>query len=308
MSLSLFLVQSLNGLQFGILLFLIAAGLTLVFGVMGFINLAHGVQYMIGAYLTFMFYQVTGNFFAALILGLVAALAIGLACEILIFRHLYARDHLDQVLATFGIILFVNEAVKAIWGPSSLILPPPESLSWSFEIIEGLQYPIYRLAVIAVGIAVAFGLYIIVFKTRVGMLIRAGATNPDMVSALGVDIKRLFMIVFGFGAMLAGFAGAIAAPMFSLEPSMGDDLLIVVFVVIIIGGIGSIRGAFIAAVMVGMLETLGRTVATDLLKLVFDASAANQIGPALSSMLIYILMAAILFFKPEGLFPARGGS
>jgi len=241
-------------------------------------------------------------------LGLVAALAIGLACEILIFRHLYARDHLDQVLATFGIILFVNEAVKAIWGPSSLILPPPESLSWSFEIIEGLQYPIYRLAVIAVGIAVAFGLYIIVFKTRVGMLIRAGATNPDMVSALGVDIKRLFMIVFGFGAMLAGFAGAIAAPMFSLEPSMGDDLLIVVFVVIIIGGIGSIRGAFIAAVMVGMLETLGRTVATDLLKLVFDASAANQIGPALSSMLIYILMAAILFFKPEGLFPARGGS
>ena len=308
MSLSLFLVQSLNGLQFGILLFLIAAGLTLVFGVMGFINLAHGVQYMIGAYLTFMFYQVTGNFFAALILGLVAALAIGLACEILIFRHLYARDHLDQVLATFGIILFVNEAVKAIWGPSSLILAPPESLSWSFEIIEGLQYPIYRLAVIAVGIAVAFGLYIIVFKTRVGMLIRAGATNPDMVSALGVDIKRLFMIVFGFGAMLAGFAGAIAAPMFSLEPSMGDDLLIVVFVVIIIGGIGSIRGAFIAAVMVGMLETLGRAVATDLLKLVFDASAANQIGPALSSMLIYILMAAILFFKPEGLFPARGGS
>jgi branched-chain amino acid transport system permease protein len=308
MSLSLFLVQSLNGLQFGILLFLIAAGLTLVFGVMGFINLAHGVQYMIGAYLTFMFYQVTGNFFAALILGLVAALAIGLACEILIFRHLYARDHLDQVLATFGIILFVNEAVKAIWGPSSLILPPPESLSWSFEIIEGLQYPIYRLAVIAVGIAVAFGLYIIVFKTRVGMLIRAGATNPDMVSALGVDIKRLFMIVFGFGAMLAGFAGAIAAPMFSLEPSMGDDLLIVVFVVIIIGGIGSIRGAFIAAVMVGMLETLGRAVATDLLKLVFDASAANQIGPALSSMLIYILMAAILFFKPDGLFPARGGA
>ena len=308
MSLSLFLVQSLNGLQFGILLFLIAAGLTLVFGVMGFINLAHGVQYMIGAYLTYMFYQVTGNFFAALMLGLVVALAIGLACEILIFRHLYARDHLDQVLATFGIILFVNEAVKAIWGPSSLILPPPESLSWSFEIIEGLQYPIYRLAVIAVGIAVAFGLYLIVFKTRVGMLIRAGATNPDMVSALGVDIKRLFMIVFGFGAMLAGFAGAIAAPMFSLEPSMGDDLLIVVFVVIIIGGIGSIRGAFIAAVMVGMLETLGRSVATDLLKLVFDASAANQIGPALSSMLIYILMAAILFFKPEGLFPARGGA
>jgi branched-chain amino acid transport system permease protein len=272
---SLFLVQSLNGLQFGILLFLIAAGLTLVFGVMGFINLAHGVQYMIGAYLTFMFFQWTTNFFVALMLGLIVALAIGLACEILIFRHLYARDHLDQVLATFGIILFVNEAVKVIWGPSSLILPPPDILSWSFEIIEGLQYPVYRLAVIAVGIAVAVGLYFAVFRTRVGMLIRAGATHPEMVSALGVDIKRLFMIVFGFGAMLAGFAGAIAAPMFSLEPNMGDDLLITVFVVIIIGGIGSIRGAFIAA---------------------------------LSSMLIYILMAAILFFKPEGLFPARGAA
>ena len=303
---SLFLVQSLNGLQFGILLFLIAAGLTLVFGVMGFINLAHGVQYMIGAYLTFMFFQWTTNFFVALMLGLIVALAIGLACEILIFRHLYGRDQLDQVLATFGIMLFVNEAVKVIWGPSSLILPPPDILSWSFEIIEGLQYPVYRLAVIAVGIAVAVGLYFAVFRTRVGMLIRAGATHPEMVSALGVDIKRLFMIVFGFGAMLAGFAGAIAAPMFSLEPNMGDDLLITVFVVIIIGGIGSIRGAFIAAVLVGLLDTLGRAVATDLLKLVFDASAANQIGPALSSMLIYILMAAILFFKPEGLFPARG--
>ena len=308
MSMSLFLVQSLNGLQFGILLFLIAAGLTLVFGVMGFINLAHGVQYMIGAYLTFMFFQWTTNFFVALLLGLIVALAIGLACEILIFRHLYARDHLDQVLATFGIILFVNEAVKVIWGPSSLILPPPDILSWSFEIIEGLQYPVYRLAVIAVGIAVAVGLYFAVFRTRVGMLIRAGATHPEMVSALGVDIKRLFMIVFGFGAMLAGFAGAIAAPMFSLEPNMGDDLLITVFVVIIIGGIGSIRGAFIAAVLVGLLDTLGRAVATDLLKLVFDASAANQIGPALSSMLIYILMAAILFFKPKGLFPARGAA
>ena len=308
MSMSLFLVQSLNGLQFGILLFLIAAGLTLVFGVMGFINLAHGVQYMIGAYLTFMFFQWTANFFVALLLGLIVALAIGLACEILIFRHLYARDHLDQVLATFGIILFVNEAVKVIWGPSSLILPPPDILSWSFEIIDGLQYPVYRLAVIAVGIAVAIGLYLAVFKTRVGMLIRAGATHPEMGSALGVDIKRLFMIVFGFGAMLAGFAGAIAAPMFSLEPNMGDDLLITVFVVIIIGGIGSIRGAFIAAVLVGFLDTLGRAVATDLLKLVFDPSAANQIGPALSSMLIYILMAAILFFKPEGLFPARGAA
>ena len=305
MSMSLFLVQSLNGLQFGILLFLIAAGLTLVFGVMGFINLAHGVQYMIGAYLTFMFFQWTTNFFIALLLGMIVALIIGLACEMFIFRHLYQRNHLDQVLATFGIILFVNELVKVIWGPSSLILPPPEIFSWSFEIIEGLRYPIYRLVVIAVGITVAVGLYFAVFKTRVGMLVRAGATNPEMVSALGVNIKRLFMIVFGFGTMLAGFAGAIAAPMFSLEPNMGDDLLITVFVVIIIGGIGSIRGAFIAAVLIGLLDTLGRAVTTDILRLFFDPSTANQIGPALSSMLIYILMAVVLFFKPEGLFPVH---
>lgn len=308
MSTTLFLIQVLNGLQYGVLLFLVAAGLTLVFGVMGFINLAHGVQYMIGAYLTVMFFGVTGSFWLALILSLATALALGLALEFLVFRHLYDRDHLDQVLATFGVILFVNEAVKVIWGPHSLILPAPELLSASFEITEGLLYPVYRLAVIAAGLAVAALLYVIVTKTRVGMLIRAGATNPDMVSALGVNIRRLFMVVFGFGAMLAGFAGAIAAPVFSVEPGMGDNLLIVAFVVIIIGGIGSIRGAFIAALLVGLIDTLGRSLATDILKLVVDPSAANQIGPALASMLIYVFMAAVLFFRPTGLFPAKGAA
>ena len=308
MSTTLLLIQVLNGLQLGILLFLIAAGLTLVFGVMGFINLAHGVQYMVGAYLTVAFYGLTGHFGAALLLALIAALAIGLALEFAIFRRLYDRDHLDQVLATFGVILFLNEAAKVLFGPTPLSLPTPEFLSGSFQLVAGLLYPWYRIAVIAAGLAVAALLYVLVRHTRVGMLVRAGATTPQMVSALGVDVERLFMTVFGFGAMLAGFAGALAAPIFSVEPGMGDDLLIVAFVVIIIGGIGSIKGAFIAALLVGLADTLGRTLATDAMKLVFDSSTANQVGPALASMLIYVLMAAVLFFRPTGLFPAKGAS
>lgn len=308
MSTTLLLIQCLNGLQLGVLLFLIAAGLTLVFGVMGFINLAHGVQYMIGAYLTVWFFGLTGSFWAALIGALAVALVLGLALEALVFRHLYDRDHLDQVLATFGVILFVNQAVKVIWGPESLVVPTPEILSGSFEITDGLLYPNYRIAIIAVGLAVAALLWLLVTRTRVGMLVRAGATNAEMVGALGVNIRRLFMVVFGFGAMLAGFAGAIAAPIYSVEPGMGDDLLIVAFVVIIIGGIGSIRGAFIAALLVGLVDTLGRSTITDVLKLVLEPSAANQIGPALASMAVYILMAAVLFFRPTGLFPAKGAA
>ena len=307
MSTTLLLIQILNGLQLGVLLFLISAGLTLVFGVMGFINLAHGVQYMVGAYLTLMFYGLTGNFFLALIPAMAAALVIGLALEWLVFRHFYDRDHLDQVLATFGVILFLNQLAKVLFGPSSLVLDPPE-LQGSIELIEGLQYPVYRLAIIAVGIAVAAGLYLLVTRTRTGMLVRAGASNPEMVSALGVDIRRLFMIVFGFGAMLAGFAGALAAPIFSAEPGMGDDLLITAFVVIIIGGVGSVRGAFIAALMVGLTDTLGRSMITDGLKLMLDPSSANQIGPALASMSIYLLMAMVLFFRPAGLFPVKGAA
>ncbi len=306
MSGALFLVQCLNGLQLGILLFLIAAGLTLVFGVMNFINLAHGVQYMLGAYLAVAFYGLTGSFFPALVLALVAALAIGLALELTVFRWFYRRDHLDQVLATFGVILFLNEGVRAVWGPAPLTLPMPDVLSGSIVLMPGLLYPVYRLALIGAGLAVALLLYVLVSRTRVGMLVRAGASNAEMVSALGVDIMRLFTVVFAFGAMLAAFAGVLAAPIYAVQSGMGDNLLILAFVVIVIGGIGSIRGAFIAALLVGLTDTLGRSFSTDMLRLVLSPSAANEAGPALSSMAIYILMAGVLFFRPAGLFAAAG--
>ena len=306
MSLGLFLVQALNGLQFGVLLFLVAAGLTLVFGVMDFINLAHGVQYMLGAYLGASLAALTGSFWAGLLLALPAALACGLALEWLVFRHLYDRDHLSQVLATFGVILFLNQAVRAVWGTAPLQMPMPEALSGGIALMPGLQYPVYRLAILAAGLATAGLLWLLVERTRVGALVRAGATNAPMVAALGVDIRRLFMLVFGFGAMLAGFAGVMAAPILSVEPGMGDTVLILAFVVIVIGGIGSVRGAFIAALLVGVIETLGRSLLPDLLKLVMAASPARQAGAAIGSMLVYIAMALILAVRPRGLFPVRG--
>ena len=310
MSLTLFIVQCLNGLQLGLLLFLVAAGLTLVFGVMDFINLAHGVQYMLGAYLAFAAYQLTGHFGLAVILALLAALVCGLLLEVTVFRQLYERDHLEQVLATFGIILALNQGVKMIWGPAPLNVPPPQILSGSVQLMEGLQYPIYRFAIIGSGLGLALLLYVIVSHTRIGMLMRAGASNAAMVSALGVDIRRLFMVVFGFGAMLAGFAGIMIAPILSVEPGMGDNILILAFVVIVIGGIGSIRGAFIAALLVGVIDTLGRSFMTDILRLFMAPSPARVIGPAIASMLIYLIMALVLALRPEGLFPAqgRGGS
>jgi branched-chain amino acid transport system permease protein len=306
MSTSLFLVQLFNGLQLGILLFLVAAGLTLVFGVMGFINLAHGVQYMLGAYLAVMFYRLTGSFFAAVALALAATLAFGLLLEALIFRHLYERDHLEQVLATFGVILFLNEAVKIVWGAAPLTLPVPELLSGSVALMDGLRYPVYRFAIIAAGLGVAAALYLFVGYTGVGMLVRAVASNAAMVSALGVNIKRLFMIVFGFGAMLAGFAGVMVAPILSVEPGMGDQILILAFVVIVIGGIGSVRGAFIAALAVGVIDTLGRSFMTDALRALLGPATARAIAPALASMSIYLLMALVLAVRPAGLFPAGG--
>jgi branched-chain amino acid transport system permease protein len=306
MSTTLLLVQTLNGLQLGVLLFLVAAGLTLVFGVMDFINLAHGVQYMLGAYLAVMFASLTGSFWGGLLLALPAALAIGLLFELTLFRPLYARSHLDQVLATFGLILFLNEGVKLVWGAAPLTLPMPEAFSGSIALPGGLGYPVYRLAIIAAGLAVAGLLWLVVERTRIGMLVRAGATDAPMVSALGVDIGRLFTIVFGVGAMLAGFAGAMVAPILSVEPGMGDGVLILAFVVIVIGGIGSVRGAFLGALLVGLVDTLGRSFATDLARLALPPAAANQAGPAAASMAIYVLMAAILFFRPQGLFPAPG--
>jgi branched-chain amino acid transport system permease protein len=302
---TLLFVQALNGLQFGILLFLIAAGLTLVFGVMDFINLAHGVQYMVGAYLGATLAAWTGSFWLGLLLTLPATLGFGLLLEFLVFRHFYDRDHLSQVLATFGVILFLNEGVRVVFGTAPLQMPMPELLSGGVTVMDGLLYPTYRIAILAVGLATAGLLWFLVERTRAGMLVRAGASNAPMVSALGVDIRRLFMLVFGFGAMLAGFAGALAAPILSVEPGMGDTPLILAFVVIVIGGIGSIRGAFIAALLVGLVETLGRGLMPDLMRLVMDPSAARQTGAALASMLVYIVMAVILTFRPAGLFPAR---
>jgi branched-chain amino acid transport system permease protein len=306
MSVTLVLVQILNGLQLGVLLFLIAAGLTLVFGVMDFINLAHGVQYMLGAYLAVAFYGLTGSFLAALMLALLAALAFGLVLEFLVFRHLYDRDHLDQVIATFGIILFLNHGVRMLWGAAPLTLPVPDALTGTVVLMNGLLYPVWRIVIITTGLAAAAGLYVLVRFTRIGMLVRAGATHARVVSALGVNIERLFMIVFGFGTMLAAFAGIMIAPINSVEPGMGDNILILAFVVIVIGGIGSIRGAFIAALLIGLVDTLGRSFSVDILRLMMGPSPARMAGPAIASMLIYVLMAVVLYVRPAGLFPAKG--
>lgn len=305
MPLTLILAQALNGLQFGLILFLVAAGLTLVFGVMDFINLAHGVQYMVGAYLAAAFTAITGSFFLGLALALPTALAIGLVLEVLVFRHLYERSHLDQVLATFGVIIFLSEAVQMIWGSAPLSIDIPDALSGSIELADGLLYPVWRLVIIAAGLGVGALLYGVVNHTRLGMLIRAGSTNAPMVSALGVDIRLLFTFVFGFGAMLAGFAGAMVAPILSVEPGMGDSVLILAFVVIVIGGIGSIRGTFVAALLIGLVDTLGRALAPSALHAILEPAAANQVGRALAPMLVYILMALTLAVRPAGLFPAR---
>jgi len=252
-----------------------------------------------------MFGALAGGFWAGLLLASVAAGAFGLALEWLIFRHLYNRSDLDQVLATFGVILTLNEGVRLLWGSSPLEMPMPDLLSGSFALTDGLRYPVYRIAIGAVGLLVAGLLALVVNGTRAGMLIRAGASNPAMVGALGVDISRLFRLVFGAGAMLAGFAGVLAAPLISVEPGMGENVLILAFVVIVIGGIGSIRGAFVAAILVGLVDTVGRTMISDLAHLVFSRTAAARLGPALASMLIYLVMAAVLALRPAGLFPAR---
>ncbi|MGR3273093.1 branched-chain amino acid ABC transporter permease [Thalassococcus profundi] len=302
---NLFILQLLNGVQLGVLLFLIAAGLTLVFGIMDVINLAHGVLYMVGAYLIATFAAVTGSFWWGLLLMLPAAVAVGLVIEFLVMRRLYARSHLDQVLATFGLVIMANEAVKMIWGTSPLSVPMPDILSGSVPLMGPLQYPVYRIAVIVAGLAVALGLFVMVNYTRVGMLLRAGATNRSTVSALGVDINRLFAIVFTLGAVLACLAGALVAPVLSVDTGMGESVLILTFVVVVIGGIGSIKGAFLGALLVAVVDTLGGVFGPILLREVLDPSAASQVGRMLAPMLVYILMAVILFAKPAGLFGSR---
>ena len=302
---NLLILQTLNGLQFGILLFLVAAGLTLVFGVMDVINLAHGAQYMLGAYLAAAFTALTGSFALGLLAALPVALAFGLLTERLVIRRLYDRSHLDQVLVTFGLMLMIGEGVRVIWGSAPISVNLPQVLSGSVPVYGNLRYPVYRLVILAAGLGAAGLLGWMIHRTRLGMLLRAGASNRDMVSALGTDINRLFLLVFGFGAMLAGFAGAMMLPLVSAEPQMGDTVLILTFVVIVIGGIGSIRGAFVAALLVGLVDTLGRSFGPVLLRTVMEPDAASQMGRVLAPMLIYILMALILAIRPAGLFPVR---
>jgi len=296
--------QCLNGIQLGMLLFLLAAGLTLIFGIMDLVNLAHGSLYMIGAYFAATFAAVTGSFVLGAILALLATLVVGMALEVIAIRRLYGRDHLDHVLGTFGLLLFFNELVRLIWGPGGLTLPLPSQMLTAVQVLPGVFYPLFRVVIILATLAVALLLYVLVMRTRVGMLIRAGASNREMVGALGVNIKLLYTLVFGLGAALAGFAGLMQAPILTVQIGMGENILILAFVVIIIGGIGSIRGAFVAAIIVGLIDTIGRAFLPDLVRHFVSYSAGSSLGPSLSSMMIYMLMAAVLVFRPEGLFPA----
>ncbi|HJS83829.1 MAG TPA: branched-chain amino acid ABC transporter permease [Acetobacteraceae bacterium] len=305
MQASLLLEQLLNGFQFGMTLFLMAAGLTLIFGIMNLINLAHGSIYMVGAYAAAWSFNAWHSVLAALAFALAASVALGIALELAVFRALYDRDHLDQVLATYGLILFFNEMVRMIWGATALYAKVPNFVAGQVELLPGVPYPVYRLVVIGVGLAVALGLYLLIGATRIGALIRAGASNRTMVGALGVNISLLYTLIFGLGAGLAALSGAMAGPIFTVESGMGDDFLILSFVVIVIGGIGSIRGSFVAAMLVGIADAIGRAFLRPALALAFSKSAADSAGPALASMLIYALMVGVLFFRPRGLFPPR---
>ncbi|MHC1744795.1 MAG: branched-chain amino acid ABC transporter permease [Syntrophobacteraceae bacterium] len=287
---TLLFMQGLNGLQLGVMLFLMAAGLTLVFGVMNLINLSHGSLYMVGAYLAASLQQQTGSFLLAILLAVPATLAVGMVVEVVTLRKLYDRDHLDQVLATYGLILFFNELVRIVWGPQARFMALPEALSHSVMLFPGMRYPAYRLVIIGVGLGVGGFLYALIHHTRLGMLIRAGASNREMVNALGVNIRILYTVVFGLGAALAGLAGMMAGPILSIEVGMGEPVLILAFIVVVIGGIGSIKGAFVAAVLVGLVDTFGRVL----------------LPTGISSMSICILMAGMLCWRPKGLFPAHG--
>jgi branched-chain amino acid transport system permease protein len=303
---TLLLEQLFNGLQFGMLLFLLAAGLTLVFGIMDLMNLAHGSLYMMGAYFAATVTRATDSYLLGLAVALPATLLLGIVLEVIVLRKLYDRGHLDQVLATFGMILFFNELVRLIWGPDGIEIVLPGFLNQTVQLL-GVPLPMYRIVVIGVGLAVAAFLYILVARTRLGMLIRAGASNREMVGALGIDIKRIFTLVFGLGAALAALAGALAGPIFAVTIGMGEHILIQVLVVIVIGGIGSIKGAFVGALLIGVIDILGRSFLDTFFKLFLPVNTAETAAPAAASMLIYILMALVLFFRPQGLFPARNG-
>ncbi|MEK9904113.1 MAG: branched-chain amino acid ABC transporter permease [Rhodospirillales bacterium] len=306
MTLTLILEQTFNGLQAGVTLFLVAAGLTLILGIMDVVFLAHGAQVMIGAYAAAAVAAATGNFYIGLLLAIPVTFAGGYVLEFLLIRHLYRRDHMEQVLATFGLILFFNELIRIGFGPAALYSDLPLSLSGFVEILPGAPYPIYRLWVILVGLACAIGIHIFVSRTRIGAMVRAGANNPEMTAALGINIKILFRFIFAVGACFAGVAGMMLGPITAVQPGMGEPLLILSLVVIIIGGVGSVRGAFIAAIIVGLIDTLGRVFLPAMLRSVVDQATADGAGPAVASMLVYITMAVVLIFRPTGLFPAKG--
>jgi len=301
----LFVTQFLNGLQLGVLLFLVASGLTLVFGIMDFVNLAHGAFYMVGAFICATLTMLTGNFVIAIILSIPLVALVGIATELIAVRTLYPRDHLDHVLATFGLILIFDELAHLIWGPAGIAVPIPGFLQGWIEILPGIVFPVYRLMIIGSGLVIAAGLYYVVSHTRLGMLIRAGASNRTMIGALGIDVQTLFTLVFALGAVLAGFAGMLIAPISEASIGMGNDIIIMAFVVIIVGGIGSMKGAFIAAIIIGLIDTLGRSYLDDVFQLFVDNATAETSAPAVSAMLIYILMAVVLALRPQGLFPPK---
>lgn len=301
---ALILEQLLNGLQLGVTLFLLAAGLTLVFGIMGVINLAHGSLYMIGAYAGAIVAAKTGSFALAFLGGLAAAGIAGMLIELLVLRKLYARDHLDQVLATFALILTINQSVVILFGRRPLFVDIPPLLNGSVSL--GLfNYPVYRLAIIVVGLVVAVALALFITRTRIGMLVRAGATHRDMVCALGVDIRMLYTVIFGLGALLAGLAGVMAGPLLAVQVGMGEQILILTFVVVVIGGLGSVRGAFFGALLVGMVDTSMRAFLPGLFRQLMSGPEADALGAGLASMGVYLLMALVLLIRPKGLFPAN---
>jgi len=305
MSAILLVEQILNGLQSGVMLFLMAAGLTLVFGVMGLINLAHGSLYMVGAFAAASIAAATGSFVLALVAALAAAAVAGALIELVVIRRLYARDHLDQVLATFALILILSEGTRWMFGSFPLYLDVPSWLSGPISLPGGIQYPLYRLAIIVAGLAVAAGLFLLISRTRLGIRIRAGEADREMIAALGVDISKLYTMVFALGAALAGLAGALVGAIQSVQVGMGEPVLILAFVVVVIGGIGSIKGAFVGALLVGLTDTLGGVLLPQLFALFLDPSAAATVGASLASMAIYILMAVVLVLRPSGLFGER---
>lgn len=302
MSIALFAEQILNGLQLGFMLFMMASGLTLVFGVMGLINLAHGSLYMLGAFFCAAAVTATGSFWLGLLVGVIAAAVVGAIIELFVIRELYSRDHLDQVLATFALILILSEAARWVFGSFPLYLDLPASLSGTVELPGGLRYSLYRLAIIAFGAAVALGLYVIINRTRVGTRIRAGESDREMIAALGVNVRVLYTLVFALGAALAGLAGALVGALQSVQVDMGGPVLILAFVVIVIGGIGSINGALVGSIIVGMVDTLGRFFLPKLFSLALGASQGATAGAAAASLLIYVVMALILAARPRGLY------